>query len=350
MEERSNRIAFIDGLRGVAILMVLFFHAYVCWADRLPYKHRFSDVLLLKYGWLGVQVFFMISGFVILMSLKRSQNFFQFIYHRWLRLFPAMFLVSMLIFFTARPVFPERPLGIPAVRDLLPGLIFIDENTLSSFFHFSGQKLLEGTFWSLFVEVKFYVVFGILFFAVGTKMAIVGLISIFLAHILAGQGHWLSASMGWFIAGALYYIFFETGDRKWLWLAGFASLVSTIALYSFPVNQGAEGVFAGIIVSAFFWLAIANEHLQRLLCSRVLLFMGFVSYPLYLVHENMLVALIIKLERLAPSIPAWFLPIIPMGILIFLAWCVAVFFEVKFRNILRSFVEGKILTQRTQWR
>ena len=77
-----NRIQFLDGLRGIAILLVICFHSYTRWPKFVPYGHQFSDFYLFKYGYLGVQLFFLISGFVILMLLEKNKTFIQFIYKR----------------------------------------------------------------------------------------------------------------------------------------------------------------------------------------------------------------------------------------------------------------------------
>jgi len=119
------RIKYLDGLRGIAILLVLFYHAYSRWIAIVPYGDQYADFPLFKFGWLGVQLFFLISGFVIFMPLDKTANFKSFIYKRWLRLFPAMLLGSILIYVSV-PFFLNRPNGIPDLINLLPGLTFID--------------------------------------------------------------------------------------------------------------------------------------------------------------------------------------------------------------------------------
>ena len=70
----ANRIDYIDGLRGVAILGVVLFHAYARWTEVVPYGSRYSDFVIFKNGWLGVYLFFVISGFVITMTLSRTKT------------------------------------------------------------------------------------------------------------------------------------------------------------------------------------------------------------------------------------------------------------------------------------
>ncbi len=97
-----NRINFLDGFRGLAILLVLLFHAYARWSSVVPYGDEFSMFPVFSYGYLGVNLFFLISGFVILMTLEKSKDFFQFLRKRWHRLFPAMLISTIFIFFIAQ--------------------------------------------------------------------------------------------------------------------------------------------------------------------------------------------------------------------------------------------------------
>src|SRR5258707_5399491 len=126
LNERPNdaRVEYLDGLRGIAIGLVVLFHAYARWPEIVPFGNEFASVWLFSYGFLGVELFFLISGFVILMTLTKCANFSEFILRRWLRLFPAMLISSIFLMATASS-FYERPGGVPVVRALLPRLTFV---------------------------------------------------------------------------------------------------------------------------------------------------------------------------------------------------------------------------------
>ena len=96
MSVKNLRIKHIDGLRGIAILVVVFFHAYSRWTNLIESQKESFLESFFQYGFYGVHLFFIISGFVIIMSLERSEKFFNFLYKRWLRIFPAMLAVSLL--------------------------------------------------------------------------------------------------------------------------------------------------------------------------------------------------------------------------------------------------------------
>ena len=74
------RINYLDGHRGIAILLVIMFHAYSRWSHLIVYDNDLSQFPVFQYGYLGVQLFFMISGFVILMTLEKCNNILSFIY------------------------------------------------------------------------------------------------------------------------------------------------------------------------------------------------------------------------------------------------------------------------------
>ena len=161
-DSNNNRIKFLDGFRGLAILMVILYHAFARWVEIVPYKKEFSDIQLFSKGFLGVKLFFLISGFVILMTLEKSQNFKEFVVKRWLRLFPAMLFATVLIYISS-PFLGERPLGIPKILSVIPGLLFIEPNWISGILN-TQTGVLEMSFWSLFVEVKFISFSGCFFF------------------------------------------------------------------------------------------------------------------------------------------------------------------------------------------
>ncbi len=84
---------------------------------------------------------------------------------RWIRLFPAMLVASLLVFVSSY-LFNEGPRGPLQVINLLPGLTFIDSRWWSGLIgqHFDG---IEFAFWSLYVEMKFYVFAALIYFFKG---------------------------------------------------------------------------------------------------------------------------------------------------------------------------------------
>lgn len=342
----SNRIKFLDGLRGVAILLVIGFHAYVRWPNAIPYGNTFADFPLFMFGWLGVNLFFIISGFVILMTLDRCTRFWEFGVRRFLRLFPAMLICSIIVVITS-PLFPERPAGAVVLRDFLPGVTFIDPFLWS--LAIGPVKSLEGAFWSLYVEVKFYALFGAMYFVMGWRNATLALVGLFAASTaismtvklapvgilaLAGKGlHFIGADYwGWFAAGAIYYKYMDTKQTSYFLLATLLAIVSAL------VVSGSNWLLAvvAVIVALVFAASMVNTSAQAILSSRVMQIVGFASYPLYLIHENMMVAMIVKVGKFAPWLPSILIPALPIFVVIGLGWLIAKYVEPLLKNLIRS--------------
>ncbi|MEZ9835260.1 acyltransferase family protein, partial [Vibrio breoganii] len=128
-----TRYQHLDALRGLSILFVILYHTYARWPEHLPAIEVTKEFVFFKYGYLGVNVFFMISGFVIFLSLDKSKSFIDFLKKRWSRLFPAMLISSVIILFLSF-VFPMRPHGSPDLLDIIPGIFFINHNIINPTF------------------------------------------------------------------------------------------------------------------------------------------------------------------------------------------------------------------------
>lgn len=348
---RGGRIAYLDSLRGLAILMVVAFHAYARWPAIMPYGADFAEVPIFKYGWLGVPLFFLISGFVILMTLETCSGVRQFLYRRWLRLFPGMLLVSVLVFASA-PLFPERPAGQPGWVDLLPGLLFVEPDWLQ-FLLRTPVVPLEGAFWSLFVEFKFYVLGAMLFFALRRSFFVHALLMLFAAYLASRLlGKWvpepygkmpfylfdaLSLSyFGWFAAGAAYYRFVQSGRWGHVGWALAASLFSAAAIS----EKAVDAFVAALVVAALFAALVASPALQAWFDNRVLRFFGAISYPLYLMHENMMVSLVAKMGKAWPAVPGFVWPWLALALISALAYGVAEHLERPTKHMLDRWCRG----------
>ncbi|MGZ8272072.1 MAG: acyltransferase family protein [Methylophilus sp.] len=352
-QNKPSRLLFLDGLRGIAILLVVFYHAYSNnWIDFLPYRDQYNDISILRFGSYGVQLFFMISGFVIAMTLEKCNSLGDFMFRRWLRLFPAMLVGSIIILISA-PLFTARPYGTPHLNDLIPGLTFIEPEFFRVIFN-NHQKVLEGCFWTLFVEMKFYLLAGLMYFTIGPKKMIAVLIAMFLTYVtfdlvkshlpsqLAEQLrvilHYLNYEhYGWFAAGALFYQY--SISKKWTyWIMGL--LVALLAARGLGGLISISMIYASAIV-LIFALSMFNSTVQKLLSTKLLVFVGFISYPFYLIHENAMISMIIQLHQQYSWIPGYLLPIAPILGIIFVSWLIARHLEPNARTIIRNILSIK---------
>lgn len=328
-----NRITFLDGFRGLALLLVILYHAYSRWSSVVPYGNKFSMFPVFSNGFIGVNLFFLISGFVILMTLEKSKDFFGFQRKRWHRLFPAMLISTIFIFFTAQ-FLPERPMGIPKLSNAIPGLIFIDPSWLKEIFHLD-TGVLEGSFWSLYVEVKYYFIFGILFFFFGKNKAILGIFACYFIWLVLRTFQYADITtfkfltsvfeklsfhyFGWFASGSLAYLYFKSKNRKYIIYSFISGVLSILA---FGLTSKTT-LLTALSILLIFLSTVYFENLKRLFANRFLIFFGFISYPLYLIHENAMIALIIKLNKYFPGIPNILLPVIPISFLVIISYYIA---------------------------
>ena len=150
----------IDGLRAIAVLLVIFYHAEI----------SYNSNVLFQFGFIGVDIFFVISGYLItcliLKELKDTQkfSFLNFYERRVRRLLPALFFV--MIFSMPLAWFYLLP---NSFLDYSKSIIYSIFFTSNFYFHFTGleygapDSLLKPFLhtWSLAVEEQFYIIFPI---------------------------------------------------------------------------------------------------------------------------------------------------------------------------------------------
>jgi peptidoglycan/LPS O-acetylase OafA/YrhL len=339
MHKGQQRIGYLDGLRGIAILLTAAWHFLgPIYQMHLPYSRAFEWWPGVRYGWAGVNLFFLISGYVIFITLERCTGFVDFILRRWVRLFPAMLVATAVIYAARLTIGGAMPGGEGHAADILSGLSL----TNPFYFRYFGFEIvsLDGAFWSLYVEAAFYVVIGLLFFRVGWARSIAGLIVLYalslIVPVLVNRYHlgpWARVpalffyhggfqNFGWFASGALFLKARVHSDRGLFWMAvaiGVCSACTTMLPGGMERNSrlalfGALILFAGV------------QHvglLQRVLEAKWILWLGFVSYPFYLTHSAMGVGLIATIGATAPGLPAILLPILALAIMLFIAWVIA---------------------------
>jgi peptidoglycan/LPS O-acetylase OafA/YrhL len=290
----------IDGLRGVAILAVVANHV---------------DSRLLPGGFVGVDVFFVISGYLITSIVLReasqgSLSFKRFYARRVRRLLPAAAVMSVVVTLLASVMFLPRDF-----KDLGASLVAYSAMASNVLFwrwddYFAGQTrswpLLHT--WSLAVEEQFYLVFPGFVFLVAKRArwiqaVVFGILFLFSFCLSVWQcshdvrsAYYLLPSRSWeLLAGALCSLapsmaMLPRGLALWLGLAFMTCVVSPMAMLSeqsiFPGWSALIPVFgtAGLIVVT----ASSSSPWKRLLSSPWLVWIGLVSYSLYLWHWPLL--------------------------------------------------------------
>lgn len=288
----GQRINEIDLLRFIAALSVVFFHytfrGYA--ADSMsiiPYP-LFAPYT--KYGYLGVELFFMISGFVILMTAS-SGNFKHFFISRLVRLYPA-FWASCTITFIAILLIGE-PRYTATLSQYLINMMMINE--------FIAIPSIDDVYWSLFVEIQFYFLVGVVLFLKkisNIQVFLIGwiLLSIILEFFPVKLVNFflLINYSSYFIAGSIYYLILTEGFTivrlstlvlSW-GLAVFQAIVS-LQRFEDKYNIDMSSFMVGSIIT-FFFLVMLLVALKRTgwIGRTQWILAGAITYPLYLLHEN----------------------------------------------------------------
>lgn len=171
MLEFRGRIPALDGLRGIAILLVMLYHFTT------SYIHSFGGVFyqVSNVGWCGVDLFFVLSGFLItgiLCDAKSAQHYFQNFYmRRVLRIFP-LYYGFLFALFVLLPLVHEFS---PFIRHHISEQIWLWcylTNFECSYFPAFTNQLRLGHFWSLAVEEQFYLIWPAVVFWCRSETAV----------------------------------------------------------------------------------------------------------------------------------------------------------------------------------
>jgi peptidoglycan/LPS O-acetylase OafA/YrhL len=287
-----QRFLELDGLRGIAALWVVIFHltyatAHV-WLRTRP--GLAADIVVFDTdidGFLGVDLFFIISGFVITMSLDRNPNLRDFAASRFARLFPA-YWAAVAVSSAVGMLFPQ-----PAVPVSL-GQAAVNMTMLQAFVR---VRPVDPSYWSLSVELGFY---GLMALAIltgqrhrierfGVLWVLAGVVG---EHVLPAFGFDLPwrASIGLalpyaglFYAGILFYGI-RTEGFAWWRVGGILLCLASRAAFM-PLTM--------MVIECAIFLVFALAVAGRLPVLRTppLLALGAISYSLYVIHQPLAVRL-----------------------------------------------------------
>jgi peptidoglycan/LPS O-acetylase OafA/YrhL len=314
---RGGRIATIDGLRGIAILAVVWYHVWqISWQSAVIPVINVSLQPIAETGFLGVDLFFFISGFVLMLPYAHAHltgaprpTLRHFVSRRFLKIVPSYVLAIVAMIALGFQTYSH--LG-DAVRDVGFHLLFIH-----NWFALTNGSI-DSVMWSLGAEIQFYVLFPLLVLAFGRRPL---LSAAALFAVANGWRVWCMLSNHYFYAQRLeqlpaYIDFFAAGmlcaiayvaiatrrpqlaQRRWAFTA--LSVAGFVALWLLVVNcfdHRGDAPWPETwkiewrSVLALVYLAIALGSLfavrayQRVLANRVLLFLAAISYNLYLWHQ-----------------------------------------------------------------
>lgn len=293
----SERVVELDALRGIAAVAVMAYHYTTGYAEQTGHMGGLS--LDFAFGNYGVQLFFLISGFVIFMTLERTRAAMDFVVSRFSRLFPAYWMAMAV---TATVVYTA---GLNSqrlqARDLLLNTTMVQD--------FLGARELDGSYWTLEVELFFYMqmLFWFVLGLLGRIRWIIG------GWLLLAALEGLSEKIGWHFSYALrellilrFIPFFAIGilfHRLRTRPAEWRGEVALIALALLAIGIGQKPVFLLVAcVCCAIFAAFAVGWL-RFLNLPLFAFVGGISYTLYLIHQSVGFVAIYRLEH--AGMPAW---------------------------------------------
>jgi peptidoglycan/LPS O-acetylase OafA/YrhL len=297
----------LDSLRGVAILLVLFFHGFGFQfaGAKLPrLAHLF--VVATMPGWVGVNLFFVLSGFLItgiLLDSKQHAHFYRRFYtRRALRILPAYY--ALLLILSVSPLtgwFEHRQVSWQFI-----GLSFVYLSNVTVLF---GVPMQYGALWSLAVEEHFYLLWPTVIRSLSRRViSFVALAIVVVSPLLRALAYKLGLQYGagytWLVAdglaaGSLLGLLSRSwlADRIWMKRASICCMVAGIVLIAvgapFGILLGSTflgGVFRLTVLNLFFTgvlgsiLVLGTGNLRWIVLRPILQFFGKISYGLYLVH------------------------------------------------------------------
>ena len=335
-----SRFLELDALRGLAALMVVLFH-FTINSNGAILGWEFS------YGVTGVDIFFMISGFVIFLTISKVKKWPDFVVSRFARLYPA-FWCCMFLTTIVMVIFEPEMLSFKRVLA-----------NLTMFPIYFGVENIDQSYWTLLVELVFY--FWILVLFVTTRMknvtgaglAFVVLIMLFHRFSAHYPGLYdyitrkveLLNHFPLFFSGILFYLI---RTRKNVFqnivLLVFSFFATCFLHYYGGRTQHHVSPVGHYIVLAFYHIVFALTIFGRMsfLIQLPLLFLGRISYSLYLIHQYIGIRVLLVLtDNLKINIyPAL---LITIAFCISLAYAVNKLVEVPANRFIRNWYKTRLL-------
>lgn len=312
----GSHLPALDGLRGVAVLIVMVLH-FTMIEPSGPVESLFKGVV--SAGWAGVDLFFVLSGFLItgiLCDAKSKHGYFRTFYiRRSLRIFPLYFGFLFLLFVIVPLLMPTHAEPERAVeRLMLWGYL---GNFAFASVGWEGMPAHTTHLWSLAVEEQFYLIWPLVVWWASRRQLIrICICAIILAwvtravlYLIAADGiagyALLPARMDALAVGGLIAVLYREGKAAALFrAAGPAAIAGCMVVLSVAAYRWSEGlgttlnaldirvqllaypafavVFAALLIRAV--SSPPSGVLQTLLTSAPLLAFGRFSYALYLIH------------------------------------------------------------------
>jgi peptidoglycan/LPS O-acetylase OafA/YrhL len=292
---RSQFNTAVHALRAIATLMVFGCHMLDSFHTYMYPSSTFLGAIVpyaLRFGTFGVELFFVISGYVIMASVERYAPA-QFAYRRFVRIYPlfAFFTIAFFVLNAVTHLYPDRL----SLTGLALNLTFTDI--------YFGALSLSPNAWSLTFEANFYLFAALMSFALlGKRSFMIGALAV------CGAAFLLRFPIAlYFVAGCLAYFFRDRQPSSCSVLVQVAVIVAwciAAALVDHePVNMSTSTVMANLalllVTAAFFFVASSPGSLfRRIGLIPWIAFIGTISYSFYLTHPYSYLPLRMMFQKL----------------------------------------------------
>lgn len=319
-----NTIVSMEGIRGFAVFLVFLVHYTTLanpWIDPNSLTFNLSKYLL-GVGHIGVDLFFVLSGFLIYgMLIKKRKPFLTYIKRRIQRIYPT-FTVVFIIYLLLSAVFPSES-KIP--QGLIPGAIYIAKNYLLMPGLFDIQPIISVA-WSLSYEFFYYLITPFIIFCLNLRswpselrITLFLLLSIlFFFYFNHYPGH---VRLLMFVSGILLYETVSNHPPQKTLHLGFPALLLAIASIAVIDNLNINDYWRYPIIFVLFYLFCLEcfsppNFTARLFSLNPMRWLGNMSYSYYLIHGLALKFIFLVIKHFYPPLneQTWlFWAFLPLG-------------------------------------
>ena len=287
---KINRISYrndINFLRGISVLAVVFYHAGFKW---------------FKGGWLGVDIFFVISGYlisnIILSDLNKNKFSFKSFYSRRIkRILPALYSTLLISTFIGYFLLTPKAL-IEFSKSLFSSMFFYSNvhfNNLD-FYNSEPAKLMPLIHtWSLAIEEQFYIIFPIIFLIFYKKVknnVFITFLIFFVISILLNSTtqsyekfYILQYRLWELLLGVLLMCINRIYNNSSLKYIGLLIIFASVFYFDDDLINSIEPKILALFGVVLFLLSKEDKHLNKIFENKQILFVGFISYSMYLLHQ-----------------------------------------------------------------
>lgn len=307
MDNSRERLFVLDVFRGFAAFSVLIYHL---------------DTTHFPVGFWGVQFFFTISGFVIFKSLENSKNTSSFLIKRFFRLYPTYWLCLILTTLVIN-FCPTDGFSTIGLKQFVLNLTMISEML--------GAQNVDSSYWSLQPELMFYLMITLIFsLKLEKKIVLIGLFWLFIIlanHLFLIEKSFLVIKLlnirhgGLFFAGMLFYQIHRGNRSKLIYFSLILCYLTSLVVYTRLFDFWGAFITLSLIFALF---SLFLRQQLAFLAHPYLIFMGSISYPLYLIHQAIGCILLSKFNLFLTPLFSLFLVIF---LLIAVAYGIHIFVE-----------------------